>query len=84
MTGLAAQHLGISDRGTIAPGQFADLVLFDPATVQDHAVIGNNTALSTGIEKVWVNGEIVYADLKTTGSLPGKFILRDRIIKMAD
>ncbi|MBK8500878.1 MAG: serine hydrolase [Saprospiraceae bacterium] len=76
MTGLAAQHLGITDRGTIAPGQFADLVLFNPGTVQDHAVIGDNTALSTGIEQVWVNGEVVYADMKSTGLLPGKFIRR--------
>ena len=77
MTGLTAEHLGISDRGTIAPGQFADLVLFDPATVQDHAVIGNNRALSTGISTVWVNGEVVYEMMKGTGALPGRFLRRE-------
>ncbi|HPI05488.1 MAG TPA: serine hydrolase [Saprospiraceae bacterium] len=76
MTGLAAEHLGIGDRGVIAPGYSADLVLFDPATVQDNATVQNPDAISTGIEKVWVNGKLVFENRKTTGELPGVFIKR--------
>ncbi len=74
MTGLAAKHLGITDRGTIAPGASADLVLFDPATVIDRATLGNPTALSAGIEKVWVNGKLVYQERRSTGTRPGQVI----------
>lgn len=76
MTGLAAEHLGIGDRGIIAPGYHADLVLFDPATVQDHATIQQPDAISSGIEKVWVNGKLVFENQKTTGQFPGVFIKR--------
>jgi N-acyl-D-aspartate/D-glutamate deacylase len=77
MTGLTAEHLGIRDRGVIASGNYADLVLFDPATVQDNAVIGNNKALSTGIGAVWVNGQLVYEDGKARGNMPGRFLKRE-------
>lgn len=76
MTGLTAEHLGLTDRGIVQPGYYADLVLFDPETVKDNANIQNPTALSTGIEKVWVNGELVYQSQKTTGKFPGVFIKR--------
>ena len=74
MTGLTAEHLGIKNRGIIAKGNFADLVLFNPDTVQDNAVIGNNKALSTGIEAVWVNGEMVYKNQKSTSKYSGVFV----------
>ncbi|WP_428665417.1 serine hydrolase [Runella sp.] len=76
MTGLTAEHLGITDRGIVQPGYYADLVLFDPETVKDNANIQNSTALSSGIEKVWVNGELVYQSQKATGAFPGMFIKR--------
>jgi N-acyl-D-amino-acid deacylase len=76
MTGLAAEHTGIKNRGTIAPGKYADLVLFDPQTVIDKATIQNPTALSEGIIKVWVNGECVYQDQQSTKHYPGVFISR--------
>lgn len=76
MTGLTAEHLGITDRGTIAVGNYADLVLFNPETVIDNANIQNGKALSSGIEKVWVNGEIVYLNQKPTGKLTGKLLKR--------
>ena len=76
MTGLTAEHLGIADRGLIKPGQFADLVLFNPATVIDNANINNNKALSTGIEMVWVNGKLVYKSQKPTREFPGVLIKR--------
>jgi N-acyl-D-aspartate/D-glutamate deacylase len=74
MTGLTAEHLGLADRGIISPGSFADLVLFNPDMVQDNAVIGNNQALSTGIEQVWVNGEVVYRAGKAGGRFPGRVL----------
>lgn len=76
MTGLAAQHMGFEDRGVIRPGASADLVLFDPETVIDHATPQNPSALSTGIHKVWVNGTVVYQNGNKTGAQPGKFISR--------
>ncbi|MFT3701649.1 MAG: serine hydrolase [Agriterribacter sp.] len=76
MTGLTAEHLGIKDRGIIAPNNFADLVLFDPATVKDNATMTNPKALSSGIEMVWVNGKIVYQHQQATGIYPGRFISR--------
>jgi N-acyl-D-amino-acid deacylase len=74
MTGLAAKHLGITDRGTIVEGNSADLVLFDPATIIDRATLQNPTTLSVGIEKVWVNGKLVYQDRRTTGARSGQIV----------
>jgi N-acyl-D-aspartate/D-glutamate deacylase len=76
MTSLSAEHTGIKNRGLIAAGYFADLVLFDPATVKDNADIKKSKAISTGIEKVWVNGEIVFANGQSTKKYPGVFVSR--------
>jgi N-acyl-D-aspartate/D-glutamate deacylase/CubicO group peptidase (beta-lactamase class C family) len=76
MTALSAEHLGLSDRGIIQAGNYADLVLFNPETVKDNADITNPKALSTGIEKVWVNGQLVYQAGQSTGKYPGMFIKR--------
>lgn len=76
MSGLAADHMGISDRGRIAVGQAADLVLFDPATIADRATIENPTALPVGIRTVWVNGVAVVETGKPTGATPGRVIHR--------
>ena len=76
MTSLAAAHMGIKDRGRIAPGMFADLVLFDPATVSDRATPREPHLTSVGIARVWVNGAEVFADGKTTGAKPGRVIRR--------
>lgn len=76
MTSLAAHNMGFKSRGTIAPGMAADLVLFDPARVLDRATTEHPWALSEGIESVWVNGERVYADGKTTGRVPGRVLRR--------
>jgi len=78
MSGLAAAHMGFTDRGLIQAGMKADLVLFDPATVIDHATPQDNQALSTGITQVWVNGVSVFADGATSGNLPGVFIHREK------
>lgn len=76
MTSLAAEHMGIRDRGRIAPGMYADLVLFDPATVMDRATPQEPHLTSVGISRVWVNGADVFADGKTTGARPGMTIRR--------
>jgi len=76
MTGLSARHMGFEDRGVIRPGAIADLVLFDPETVLDHATPENPGALSSGISKVWVNGQIVFSDQRATAARPGRFIAR--------
>jgi N-acyl-D-amino-acid deacylase len=75
-TALAAANVGLKDRGRLAPGMVADLVLFDPATIQDHATPEEPHALSTGIRGVWVNGELVFDGAKTTGARPGRVIRR--------
>ena len=76
MTSLAAAHMGIRDRGRIAPGMFADLVLFDPATVADRATPQQPHLTSVGIARVWVNGQEVSANGTTTGARPGRTIRR--------
>ena len=77
MSGLSAAHMGISNRGRIAPGMAADLVLFNPVTVIDQATPQDPAALSAGIDSVWVNGELVYRDGAATGQRPGTFIVRE-------
>jgi N-acyl-D-amino-acid deacylase len=74
MTGLTAEHLGIQNRGIITKGNYADLVLFNPETIQDNAVINNNKALSTGVEAVWVNGEMVFKNQKSMGKFSGVLV----------
>src|SRR5688500_13940153 len=69
-------NMEISDRGTIAPVLAADLVLFDPATVLDRATTQEPNSPSVGIKTVWVNGEVVFADGKTTGRYPGRVLRR--------
>ncbi|MDW8444797.1 MAG: amidohydrolase family protein [Acetobacteraceae bacterium] len=75
MTGLTAETFGIPDRGVIRPGAFADLVLFDPATVIDEATFEEPTRPAAGIEQVWVNGETVYRyGDGPTGARPGRLL----------
>jgi hypothetical protein len=62
MTALSAAHVGLTERGRIEEGAIADLVLFDPETVQDRATAEEPNVPSNGIEKVWVNGQLVYQD----------------------
>jgi N-acyl-D-amino-acid deacylase len=71
MTSLPAQRLGWKDRGVIRKGAVADLVLFDPATVIDRSTFADPTALATGIEKVFVNGVLVWDSGKSTDARPG-------------
>jgi N-acyl-D-amino-acid deacylase len=84
MTSLAAANVGISDRGIIRPGLAADLVLFDPATVGDRATIKMPHALSTGIKTVWVNGDVVFEEGRTTEHYPGRVLRRERKASAVD
>lgn len=76
MTSLAADHAGLKDRGRLVPGAYADLVLFDPATVIDRATTAEPHALAMGIERVWVNGRTVFSSGAATGLRPGRVLRR--------
>lgn len=76
MTALPAEKLGVRNRGLITPGYFADLVLFNAETVGDNATIEEAQKLSSGIERVWVNGKVVYRGKQVTATYPGVLIKR--------
>lgn len=76
-TALAADHMGLRGRGRIAPGQAADLVLFDPAAVSDRATPAEPQAVSVGIARVWVNGVEVFREGAVTGAHPGRVLRRE-------
>jgi len=76
MTSLPAERLGWKDRGQIREGAFADLVLFNPETVIDRSTYLNPGALPAGIEKVFVNGVLVWNGRKPTGARPGRVLTR--------
>jgi N-acyl-D-amino-acid deacylase len=77
MTSLPARRMKLSDRGVIAPGRRADLVLFDPKTVIDHSTFTDPEKLSEGIVLVAVNGQPVWADGKPTGARPGRVLISE-------
>jgi len=76
MTSLSAQQVGIVERGSIQVGHYADLVLFDPDMVKDRSTPEAPHVPSLGIEKVWVNGQLVIEGGQITGNRSGKPIRR--------
>jgi N-acyl-D-amino-acid deacylase len=74
MTSLPAQILGLRDRGQIREGFAADVVIFDPATINDHATFERPHQYATGVRHVFVNGVQVLRDGEHTGALPGRFV----------
>jgi N-acyl-D-amino-acid deacylase len=74
LTSMPAERLGIEERGRLAPGYHADVVVFDPATITDHATFDAPHQYSTGVRDVFVNGEQVLRDGEHTGALPGRFV----------
>lgn len=74
MTSLPAGNIQIRDRGRLAAGYFADVVVFDPATVSDHATFPEPHQYATGIEQVFVNGEQVLRNGEHTGATPGRVV----------
>ena len=74
MTSLPAGRLGLNDRGTVQTGMAADLVVFDPDTVLDTATFENPRSFPEGIPYVIVNGQVVKAEGRHTGVLPGRVL----------
>jgi dihydroorotase/N-acyl-D-amino-acid deacylase len=74
MTWSTAQILGLRDRGMVKEGMFADLVVFDPATMNDVATFPKPHQLSVGVQHVFVNGVAVWSDGKHTGATPGRAV----------
>ena len=72
MTSLAAQRVGLTDRGLLRPGMFADVTVFDPATVSDRATFEKPHQPSVGIEYVFVNGAAVLRRGQVTTARPGR------------
>jgi N-acyl-D-amino-acid deacylase len=72
MSGLPAATLGLAGRGVLAPGSFADVVVFDPATVTDLATFAQPHQLSAGVSEVLVNGQVAVAGGVSTGRLAGR------------
>lgn len=73
-TALPAQRMRLADRGVLKTGMWADVVVFDPATVRDRATFDNPNQLSDGMEFVLVNGVPAIDQGKMTGALPGKVL----------
>jgi N-acyl-D-amino-acid deacylase len=71
---LPAQRMRLSDRGVLKAGMWADVVVFDPATIKDVATFADPNQLSQGMEYVLVNGAPVIDQGKMTGTLPGKVL----------
>ena len=74
LTGLPAATLSLAGRGTLKPGNFADIVVFDPATIADHATFERPHQLATGVSEVIVNGGIALRDGKPTAVRTGRFV----------
>ncbi len=74
MSALPAQRMRLADRGVLKEGMWADVVVFDPATIRDLATFDNPNQLSQGMEYVLVNGAAVIEQGKMTGKLPGKVL----------
>jgi N-acyl-D-amino-acid deacylase len=78
MTSLPASNLGITRRGLLREGYFADVAVFDPNTIQDHATFEKPRQLATGVSEVFVNGVEVVHNGEHTGAKPGRVVRRDR------
>jgi N-acyl-D-amino-acid deacylase len=74
LSALPASNLGIRQRGMLKAGYYGDVVVFDPATVQDHATFEKPKQLATGVDDVFVNGVQVLRNGKHTGAKPGRFV----------
>jgi len=72
LTSLPADNLHIRDRGRLAPGKFADVVIFDPKTIADRATYEQPHQYAVGMRHVFVNGQQVLKDGEHTGTKPGR------------
>jgi N-acyl-D-amino-acid deacylase len=76
MTGLPAATIGLVNRGLLVPGMAADVAIFDPAVIVDHATFEAPTAMPSGMRHVLVNGKLVLEDGTLTGEKAGAVLLR--------
>jgi N-acyl-D-amino-acid deacylase len=74
LSAAPAATLSIKDRGMLQEGDFADVVVFDPATIQDHATYEKPHQLATGVEEVWVNGVRALRHSEATGAASGRAV----------
>ncbi len=74
LTSLSAKKLKIKNRGLLKEGYYADIVMFDPKTVSDHATFENPHQLATGMHHVFVNGTQVLKNGEHTGAMPGRVV----------
>jgi N-acyl-D-amino-acid deacylase len=74
LAALPADNLSIKDRGRLKVGNFADVVVFDPNTIQDHATFAKPHQLGTGVSYVVVNGQLAVKDGKPTGTKSGRVV----------
>ena len=74
LTGLPARNWKLRDRGCLAPGCFADLVVFDPARIADHSTYAAPQQYATGVSDVFVNGVQVLRNGEHTGAMPGRVV----------
>ena len=74
LSSFPVDNLGIKDRGRLKAGQFADIVVFDPATIADHATYEKPMQYATGVRDVFVNGVQVLKDGEPTGAAAGRFV----------
>lgn len=78
LSALPCENLGIAKRGKLQPGYFADIVLFDPNTIADHATFENPHQYATGMQHVFVNGVQVLEDGEPTKKAAGRFVKREK------
>jgi N-acyl-D-amino-acid deacylase len=74
LSALPAATLSLTDRGVLKVGNFADVVVFDPASVQDHATYEKPHQLATGVEEVWINGARALRQSQPTGAASGRAV----------
>lgn len=74
LTSYPADNLKLRDRGRLTPGHYADIVVFDPAAIRDHATFEDPHQLATGVRDVFVNGQAVLRDAEHTGATPGRVV----------
>ncbi len=74
LSAFPAQNLSLKDRGMLREGYFADVVVFDPRTVQDHATYARPHQLATGVDDVWINGVRALRDGEATGAPSGRVV----------
>jgi len=72
MTQMPADRLSLAERGRIAPGAYADIAVFDPATITDTATFENPHQFAVGVQHVFVNGKAVLLNGQMTGARPGR------------